>query len=88
MDSASNLQAAPTSLDTLRVGENARVVGYARDTEYSARLIRLGLIPGTRLTLKRRAPLGNPVQIQFRGYSLVLRPEEAQDLELERIEAP
>lgn len=76
------------TLGSLDVGASARVVGYAADTDYCARLIRLGLIPGTRITLKRRAPLGDPVQIQFRGYSLVLRPAEARDLLLEPLEAP
>jgi Fe2+ transport system protein FeoA len=76
------------TLGSLDVGASARVVGYSADTDYCARLIRLGLIPGTRITLKRRAPLGDPVQIQFRGYSLVLRPAEARDLVLEPLEAP
>jgi ferrous iron transport protein A len=39
--------------------------------------MRMGLIPGTRLRLERHAPLGDPVEIRFRGYSLVLRPAEA-----------
>ena len=74
-----------TTLSALEVGAQARVVGYASDSTYCARLVRLGLIPGTRLTVKRRAPLGDPVQIQFRGYSLVLRPAEAEDLLLEPV---
>ena len=68
------------------VGAHARVVGYAAPSDYCERLMRLGLIPGTEIILKRRAPLGDPVQIQFRGYSLVLRPAEARDLVLEPLE--
>ncbi len=45
----------------------------------------LGLIPGTVLTVKRFAPLGDPVEIRFRGFSLALRPSEARALELERV---
>ena len=67
----------------LRVGEQARVVGYREVSSYSDRLIRLGLIPGTVFTLERRAPLGDPVEIRFRGYSLVLRPAEATAMVLE-----
>ena len=70
-------------LDELAIGESARVAGYLKVDEYTERLLRLGLIPGTRLTLKRRAPLGDPVEIRFRGYSLVLRPAEASNLQLE-----
>jgi len=75
------------SLGSLEVGASARVVGYSAHSDYCERLMRMGLIPGTRITLKRRAPLGDPVQIQFRGYSLVLRPAEARDLLLEPLEA-
>ncbi len=64
-------------LDDLDIGESARVVGYLEVNDYSERLLRLGLIPGTQVTLQRRAPLGDPVEIRFRGYSLVLRPSEA-----------
>jgi ferrous iron transport protein A len=67
----------------LHVGDRARVVGYRERSSYTDRLIRLGLIPGTLFTLERRAPLGDPVEIRFRGYSLVLRPSEAAALELE-----
>jgi len=77
-----------TTLSQLEVGDRARVIGYGTKSDYSARLIRLGLIPGTELTVKRRAPLGDPIQIQFRGYSLVLRPAEAHDLLLEPVARP
>lgn len=75
------------TLSELEVGDTARVQGYQADNDYVARLVRLGLIPGTELTIKRRAPLGDPIQISFRGYSLVLRPAEATDLLLEVIES-
>ena len=70
-------------IQDLRVGESARVHSYDNGGDYGERLLRLGLIPGTRLTLIRRAPLGDPVEIRFRGYSLVLRPSEASSLRLE-----
>jgi ferrous iron transport protein A len=72
-------------IDDLAIGESARVAGYLEVNEYTERLLRMGLIPGTRVTLKRRAPLGDPVEIRFRGYSLVLRPAEATDLQLESL---
>ena len=70
------------TIDQLEVGDSARVEGYADHSDYSERLMRLGLIPGTRLTLQRKAPLNDPVEIRFRGYSLVLRPAEARALKL------
>ncbi|MEZ5551778.1 MAG: FeoA family protein [Pseudomonadales bacterium] len=73
----------PRHIADLAVGESARVREYTDCSPYTDRLLRLGLIPGTRLTLQRRAPLGDPVEIRFRGYSLVLRPAEAGSLLLE-----
>jgi ferrous iron transport protein A len=70
-------------LADLKVGEAARVTGYHDGSDYSERLIQLGLIPGTLIRLERVAPLGDPVEIRFRGYSLVLRPSEARCLRLE-----
>ena len=72
------------SLSDLNVGEQARVAGYAHDSAYAGQLMRLGLIPGTALEVRRVAPLGDPVEIRFRGFSLALRPREAACLLLER----
>jgi ferrous iron transport protein A len=77
--------AADIRLADLRVGDEARVGEYAEMSEYCERLIRMGLIPGTTIRLERRAPLGDPVEIRFRGYALVLRPAEAGCLRLERL---
>lgn len=72
------------SLSQLRVGDQARVAGYADGSGYAQQLMRLGLIPGTDLQVRRVAPLGDPVEIRFRGFSLALRPTEAACLLLER----
>ncbi len=72
-------------LTDLKVGEEARVGEYPEMTEYCERLVRMGLIPGTTIRLERIAPLGDPVEIRFRGYALVLRPTEADCLPLERL---
>jgi ferrous iron transport protein A len=71
-------------LSQLRVGDTARVAGYADDSGYAAQLMRLGLIPGTSLEVRRVAPLGDPIEIRFRGFSLALRPREAACLMLDR----
>ena len=73
------------TLSDLKPGDRARVAGYSGETTYGQSLLRLGLIPGTRFEVKRRAPLGNPVEIGFRGFSLTLRPEEADCLLLEKL---
>ena len=66
------------------IGE--RVLGYRADSPYVAQLQRLGLVPGTEIQVIRRAPLGDPMEIRLRGYSLALRPSEAAALELQAVE--
>jgi ferrous iron transport protein A len=73
-------------LSQLKRGDSARVVGYDdAASAYARHLLSLGLIPGTHLTLARFAPLGDPVEIRFRGACVVLRPSEASGLQLEKL---
>ncbi len=70
-------------LRDLAPGDRTRLAGYHNDSPYSQRLASMGLVAGTTLLVKRRAPLGDPVEVSFRGYSLILRPSEADCLKLE-----
>ena len=73
----------PESAKTLSdfpLGSQLRVVGYAEHSAYITQLQRLGLVPGTQLTIERLAPLGDPMQIRLRNFSLALRPSEATAL--------
>ena len=72
-------------LTDLAVGDLARVTGYVEESAYAAQLMYLGLIPGTEFRLNREAQLGDPVEIRYRGFSLCLRPTEADCLEVERV---
>jgi ferrous iron transport protein A len=69
----------------LLVGEQATVVGYRPcDDEYRRRLLDMGLVKGAEFRLVRRAPLGDPVEIDLRGYRLSLRQDEAACLCIHR----
>ena len=73
------------TLRQLQVGDRATVVGFARQGSYTDSLLRLGLIPGTEFEVLRKAPLGDPLEIRFRGFALALRPAEADDLLVRRL---
>ncbi len=74
-----------TTLKTLKVGERARVSGYAAGCPgYRHRLLTMGLTPGTEIRVTRLAPLGDPVEVEVRGYSLSLRKDEAEVLQVQR----
>ena len=47
------------------------------------RFLDMGLIPGTNVKLQKVAPMGDPIQIQVRGYELTIRREDARQIELQ-----
>lgn len=69
--------AAPIELSALAVGASALVKDYPKTGAAFIRLREMGLLPGTRVTLVRTAPLGDPLEIKVRGYHLTLRRSEA-----------
>lgn len=72
-------------LRDLGVGQSGRVKGFGMgDKSYRRRLLAMGLTPGTEFTVARCAPMGDPVELRLRGFSLTLRKAEADALEVER----
>lgn len=68
----------PQTLKDLPVGTRARVVGLRPDAAGDRRkLMSMGVMPGVELTVARVAPLGDPVEIELRGFRLSLRKAEA-----------
>ena len=54
-------------------------------TDLKERLMTMGLTPGTKVTILRSAPLGDPIAIGVRSYNLALRKMDAQYIEVEQI---
>ena len=74
-----------TSLRDLEVGEKCKVVGYKKGfTSYRGKLLAMGLTKGTEFTVERVAPLGDPVEINVRGFALSLRKDEAAAVIVEK----
>jgi Fe2+ transport system protein FeoA len=70
------------NLAQLPAGSSATLKAYPQAGAAFTRLREMGLLPGTRVTLVRVAPLGDPIEIQVRGYRLSLRKAEAAQIEL------
>jgi len=70
-------------LAALPVGVRARLCAPAPGSAIPTRLGDLGFVPGTSLAVVRRAPLGDPVEIDIRGYRLCLRLEQIDALFVE-----
>ena len=66
-----------TVLRDLGPGERARVQHVGCEPRVRRRLLEMGLLPGTELQVIRRAPMGDPIEVRLRGYSLSLRESEA-----------
>jgi ferrous iron transport protein A len=75
-----------TDLKTLSAGDTGRIVGFdSSGKAYRKRLLAMGLTPGTKFTVTRFAPMGDPVEIKIRGFSLSLRKNEASALLIEKL---
>jgi len=74
------------TLKDLSIGDRAKVTGYNESGKtYRRKLLSMGLTPGTEFSLVRVAPLGCPVEILIRGYSLSLRKDEASALAVDKL---
>lgn len=74
-------QSKPLLIETLagvEVGGTAIVEGVAGDGSVSRRLMEMGIVPGVRIRVVKRAPFGDPIELRVRGYNLALRLSEAQ----------
>ena len=71
------------TLDKLPVGSSGVITAVGGDGALRCRLLDMGLIPRTRVTLQKTAPMGDPIEIRVRGYELTLRVEEAKKIEVE-----
>lgn len=75
-----------STLATFKSGDTGRVVNLSHcNPLYRQKLLSMGLTPGTCFFVKRVAPLGDPIEIAVRGYSLTLRKHEADLLKVEQV---
>ncbi len=71
------------SLDELEVGKKAVVKMISGEKDIKRRLLDMGLVPGTELRVEKVAPLGDPIDINLKGYHLSLRKDEARAVKVE-----
>jgi len=70
------------TLDSLPSGQWARVQDVRAERSLRRRLFELGFVPGTKVRVIRRAPLGDPLELELRGGRLSLRAVEAAGIEV------
>ena len=71
------------TLASLPIGSRGNVVRITGADEISIRLLEMGLTPGTELAVIGVAPLGDPLELEVRGYRLSIRKAEAARIEID-----
>ncbi len=71
-------------LSQLTVGEKGVIVAVNGEGAIRRRLFDMGITPGAEVYLRKKAPLGDPIEIAIRGYELTLRKAEAAHVEIKQ----
>ena len=69
-------------LSDLEVGQPATIIDFSKD-DISIKLMEMGLVPGEIVYIEKFAPLGDPISVAIAGYSLSLRINEADNINVE-----
>ena len=72
------------TLNDLKIGQSGIITAVGGEGALRLRLLDMGLIPKTRVRVQKVAPMGDPIQIQIRGYELTIRREDAQRIEIRK----
>lgn len=70
------------TLDELPIGKEALIKSVGGEGALRCRLLDMGLIPKTKVMVRKVAPMGDPIEIRIRGYELTIRKDDARKIEL------
>ncbi|MBQ9431042.1 MAG: ferrous iron transport protein A [Kiritimatiellae bacterium] len=71
------------TLNEVEVGKSVKVVRLTGEGAVKRRIMDMGLTRGTEVTVRKVAPLGDPIELTVRGYELSIRKDEAAKIEVE-----
>ena len=70
-------------LKDFKVGQKGTITKVGGEGRIRRRLFDMGVTPGAYVIMRKKAPLGDPIEVTIRGYELTLRKEEAEFVEME-----
>ena len=70
------------TLKELGVGKSGVITAVGGEGVLRCRLLDIGLIPNTKVTVQKIAPMGDPMEIRLRGYELTLRLDDAAKIDI------
>lgn len=68
------------TLDLLPLSQEAVITAVGGEGALRCRLLDMGLIPKTKITVTKVAPMGDPIELRLRGYTLTIRVEDARNI--------
>ena len=71
------------TLKEAKIGETVRVVKLHGEGAVKRRIMDMGITRGVEVTVRKVAPLGDPIEVTVRGYELSLRKADAETIEVE-----
>lgn len=74
------------TLDCLGIGKSAVIETVGGQGALRRRLLDMGLTPHTTVTMRKRAPMGDPIELHLRGYELTIRLEDARGIIVSQID--
>lgn len=73
-------------LNNLPIGKKATIIEVGGEGKLRCHLLDMGLIPHTEVTIRKTAPLGDPIELSLRGYTMTIRKDDASQIEVRPIE--
>ena len=70
------------TLKELKIGKSAVIETVGGSGELRQHFLDMGLIPKTKVVVKKIAPMGDPIEIRLRNYELTIRKEDAKKIEV------
>lgn len=71
------------TLREVKIGETAKVIKLHGEGAVKRRIMDMGITRGTEISVRKVAPLGDPIELTVRGYELSLRKADAELIEVE-----
>ena len=73
------------NLGDLKPGQKCTVTEINTKGALKRRLVDMGITPGVAIMVRKVAPLGDPIEINLRGYELTIRKDEANTIEIDKV---
>lgn len=74
------------TLNKLETGKRAVIISVGGEEKLRCHLLDMGLVPRTEVTVRKTAPMGDPIEIGLRGYAMTIRRDDAARIEVRPIQ--